>query len=157
MTALALEHAALPHPSRPTGTEPAPGAAPVRPVRPARPRLRLVTDLGPESTGGVAVRARPAPMRPALRLTRRGRLLRTLFVAFVLAGAALTLAARLAAPGPLEADHATTVRPGQTLGELAAEQLPGVPVADGVAMITRLNGLSSPEVAAGRTLLVPAA
>ena len=85
----------------------------------ARPQLRLVP------TGRDV---RPAP----LRLSRRGRLAVTL----VVAAAALTIvvAAGTGAAEPVVQGTAT-VTAGQTLSEVAAQQLPGLPVADGVARL----------------------
>ena len=50
----------------------------------------------------------------------------------------------------------TTVRSGQTLSEVAATQLPGLPVADAVARIQVANDLASDQVHAGQILLIPA-
>ena len=46
-------------------------------------------------------------------------------------------------------------RPGQTLSEIASTQLPGLPVADAVARIQVANDLTSDQVHAGQTLLIP--
>ena len=46
---------------------------------------------------------------------------------------------------------------GQTLSEVAAEQLPDLPLAEGVARLQLANHLSSTQVHAGQTLLIPAA
>lgn len=133
MTALPLEHSV--------------GRA-ARPAAARRPELRLVSTPVEHSLD--------LP-RPALRFTRRFRLLRTFVVVFVLAASACAAHAWITAPGPLEADHSTVIRPGQTLSDVATEQMPGVPVSQAVDRLTRLNSLSSPEVPAGRTVLVPAA
>jgi predicted Zn-dependent protease len=53
-------------------------------------------------------------------------------------------------------DHSTTVRAGQTLSEIAARQLPQLAVSDAVARIEVVNNLTSPQVHAGQTLLIPA-
>jgi predicted Zn-dependent protease len=55
------------------------------------------------------------------------------------------------------ADHATTVRAGQTLSQIAVEQLPGMPISEAVAQIQLANNLPSAHVHAGQTLLIPAA
>ncbi|EBM0725498.1 LysM peptidoglycan-binding domain-containing protein, partial [Salmonella enterica subsp. enterica serovar Senftenberg] len=53
-------------------------------------------------------------------------------------------------------DHATTVESGQTLSEVAATQLPQLPLADAVARIQVANDLAGNDVHAGQTLLIPA-
>lgn len=124
-------------------------AAPARvPARPSRPRLVLVP------TGdSVAV-----PASGPLRLTRAGRLAITLaatallLAAGLLALASTTTGAATTAP----ADHAVTVVEGQTLSEVAARELPGLPVAEGVAQLQLVNNLPSAQVHAGQVLVVPA-
>lgn len=119
----------------------APG--PSRPVT-GRPHLVLVPT-------GDAV-----PDAPRLRLTRAGRLAITLTVLLAAVVLAATLLASGGAPAAPAVDHATTVRPGQTLSEVAAEQLPQLPVAEAVARIQVVNSLSTSEVHAGQSLLIPA-
>jgi hypothetical protein len=123
--------------------------APARvPGRPSRPRLVLVPT-------GDAV---PAPATPPLRITRAGRLAVTLTVAAALVALAVALlgGGGAAAVAPA-ADHATTVRAGQTLSQIAVEQLPGMPISEAVAQIQLANNLPSAHVHAGQTLLIPAA
>lgn len=67
---------------------------------------------------------------------------------------AMMLAASVDAAPP-EIDHATTVRAGQTLSEVAAAQLPSLPIPDAVARIQLVNGLNSSQVHAGQSLLIP--
>lgn len=123
---------------------PAPVRVPVRvPARPARPRLVLVP------TGD----ALPAASTRRVHLTRAGRLAITLAVAAAAVLLALTMFTGGAAP---VIDHATTVEQGQTLSQIAAEQLPQLPVAEGVAQIQLANNLSSSEVHAGQSLAIPA-
>jgi LysM repeat protein len=50
-----------------------------------------------------------------------------------------------------------TVTAGQTLSEVAAAQLPDLPIAEGVARLQLVNHLESTQIHAGQTLLVPAA
>jgi LysM repeat protein len=71
------------------------------------------------------------------------------------AALALVLAGSVDA-APAEIDHATTVSQGQTLSEVAAVQLPTLPVRDAVAHIQLANSLSSSQVHAGQILLIPA-
>lgn len=109
-----------------------------------RPQLRLVPT-------GDAVVCRPAPR---VRLTRRGRLSVSLSVL-----ALVTWVAFLLAPGPsvqgLTIDHAVTVSAGQSLSEVADAQLPQLPVTDAMARIQQANNLSSDQVHAGQSLLIP--
>jgi hypothetical protein len=120
---------------------PTPGRMPLITVR---PELRLV--LPGERAA--------APVRVATRINRRGRLLITLTVLVATLTLTLTLATSVMASGP-QIDHATTVSAGQTLSEVAAAQLPGLPINEGVARIQLANGLSSSQVHAGQSLLIP--
>jgi predicted outer membrane protein len=97
---------------------------------------------------------------PAVRLSRRGRLL----ITFMVSAAALTLAVVLAtsvsAAAPQidapQINHVTTVSAGQTLSEVAAAELPDLPISEGVARIQFANGLNTSQVQAGQSLLIPA-
>jgi len=120
---------------------PAPGRMP---SRAARPQLRLV---------GPGERAL-APVRQATRLNRRGRLLVTLMVSVAGLTIAVALATSVNAAAP-QIDHATTVFAGQTLSEVAAAQLPGLPTNEAVARIQLANGLNTSQVHAGQSLLIP--
>ena len=119
--------------------------APARmPVRPTRPHL-VAVPCGDEVA--------PRSAQP-LRLTRAGRLTITLSVLAVLVAVAIALL-----PTPSSAtviDHSTTVRQGQTLSEVAAQQLPQLPIADAVARIQVANNLTTNQVHAGQALLIPA-
>lgn len=116
-----------------------------RPARPARPRLVSVPC-------GDAVAVRPAA---PLRITRAGRLAITLAVVAAVAVAVAIAAFPSGAPAG-SGDHATTVQPGQTLSEIAAQQLPGLAVPDAVARIQIANDLTSAQVHAGQSLVIPA-
>ena len=120
---------------------PTPGRMPLRTLR---PQLRLVLP------GERAV----APVRVALRINRRGRLLITLMVLAAATALGLTVATSVMASSP-QIDHATTVFAGQTLSGVAAAQLPGLPINEGVARIQLANGLSTSQVHAGQSLLIP--
>lgn len=124
-----------------------PGLAPVPSPssRAIHPRLRLV---GPDER--VA-----APARPRTRLTRRGRLLVTLTVAAATLSVTFMLTTSVSAVGP-QIDHATTVSAGQTLSDVAAAQLPRLPVAEAMARLQLANGLNTSQVHAGQSLLIPA-
>jgi hypothetical protein len=120
---------------------------PVRvPSRPVQPRLVSVPC-------GDEVLARPAAR---LRLTRAGRLAITLTVVVAAVAIAIALFSGGGAAAPV-VDHATTVQPGQTLSEIAAQQLPQLAVSDAVARIQVANDLTSSQVHAGQTLVIPTA
>ena len=118
--------------------------APVRvPVRPARPQLVSVPT-------GAAVLA--APTTP-LRITRVGRLALTLTV--VVAAVAIAMALFTGGASATVIDHSTTVGAGQTLSEIATQQLPQLPMAEAVAQLQIANDLTGSDIHAGQTLLIP--
>lgn len=123
---------------------PAPGRMP---SRTARPQLRLV---GPGERAWV----------PATRLSRRGRLLITLMVSAAALTLAVVLATSVSAAAPQidapQINHVTTVSVGQTLSEVAAAHLPGLPINEAVARIQLANDLNTSQVRAGQSLLIPA-
>jgi hypothetical protein len=130
---------------------------PVRmPSRTTGPRLRLVASQGllyPDE--GVGPGRRGYVRAPAsMRLTRRGRLVITLMVTVAVAMLAVALASSVDAAAP-QIDHATTVSLGQTLSEVAAVQLPSLPIRDAVARLQLANGLNTSQVHAGQLLLIP--
>ncbi len=109
---------------------------------PRRPggHLRVV---GPDERA-----ARPAP----LHITRRGRLTLTSTVALVLV---IVLTSLVNALGPADASSAVVVQPGMTLSEIAAEQLPELPLSQAVTDIQRANRLSTTDIAVGQELVIP--
>lgn len=127
------------------------------PQHTGRPPLHLVVSSGrvihDESAGTIVRVRRTAP--PALRLTRRGRVVVALMTSLVAGALALVLAGSVDAAG-LQVDHAATVSADQTLSEVAASQLPSLPITDAVARIQLLNALSSSQVHEGQSLLIPA-
>jgi predicted Zn-dependent protease len=68
---------------------------------------------------------------------------------------AMALASTVDAAAPV-IDHVTTVSAGLTLSEIAATQLPSLPIQDGMARIQLANGLSTSQVHAGQLLQIPA-
>lgn len=103
----------------------------------------------------VGEQERVAPRRArrgALRITRRGRLALTSTVGLVVA---LVAASVLGLLGPAGASSSVVVQPGMTLSQIAAEQLPGVPLSQAVTDIQRANSLSTTSVAAGQELVIP--
>jgi hypothetical protein len=124
-----------------------PALAPVRiPSCTARSRLRLV---GPGESLS-------APARPAIRLNRRGRLLITLTVAAAVVSLTVVLTAGLVSAAIPRIDHATTVSVGQTLSDVAAAELPNLPISEAVVHLQLANGLNTSQVHAGQSLLIPA-
>lgn len=92
----------------------------------------------------------------SIRLTRAGRLAVTLTIACALAVAITVLAVGpgAAVGGGIEREIA--VFPGQTLSQIAADQLPEVPIRQGVAQLVLANNLPSTQITAGQHLLIPA-
>ncbi|MEP6631540.1 MAG: LysM peptidoglycan-binding domain-containing protein [Lapillicoccus sp.] len=140
--ALALD---LPVRSLPDGTAVGLPGLPGAPGMPmGRPRLRLVP-TGPD----VDAVARP------VRMTRRGRLLRSGVAAAVALTAGWTIVSAVTAGAATP--HVVTVTRGQTLSEIAAQQLPDLPVRQGVAALQLENGLNTADIHAGQVLTIPVA
>ncbi|MDV3222796.1 LysM peptidoglycan-binding domain-containing protein [Intrasporangium sp.] len=117
-----------------------PVSAPPAPA--PRPRLVLVPSPAPE----------PLP-EPAYRLTRRGRVVTALLAAIALTVALLAVAGQLASAAG--EPRSVSVRSGQTLSEIAARELPQLPIVDGIVEIQLANNLSTAHVHAGQTLVIP--
>lgn len=97
----------------------------------------------------------------ATRLTARGRaVILVLVVAIAVAAVALVRAPATAQAGGVSAStivaERVTVRPGQTLWQIALAAVPDADPRATVARIKEMNGLRSSAIAAGRVLLVPA-
>ncbi|EWT03158.1 peptidoglycan-binding protein [Intrasporangium oryzae NRRL B-24470] len=114
----------------------------------SRPRPHLV--LVP--TGRDAV-GRGRHAQPRMRLTRRGRFVIAVLVALVLGALAVAVGGRLAAAS--ERPRSIVVKAGQTLSEIAARELPQLPISEGVVELQVANGMSSSGVLAGQTLFIP--
>ena len=99
---------------------------------------------------------------PALRLTRRGRMLLTAISVIVFGSAIVVLGLRVTGvlqPGP-DFTHTVTVQvtPGQTLWSIAQDTNPSQDPGTVVEKIADLNKLSSPsDVVPGQTLQIPIA
>jgi hypothetical protein len=111
------------------------------PAPPSRPRLTLIE-------GGAA-----AEQAGGLRLTGRGRLAILLLLA--LAVAAVVVLTGTGGAGAAEAERTVTVRPGQTLSEIAAAELPGLSISEGIVALQLANSLNTAQVSAGQELVVP--
>lgn len=115
-----------------------------------------------ESLGRHASAVRQATEAPALRLTRRGRMLVTALSVLVFGSAIVVLGLRVAGvlePGP-DFSHTVPVQvaPGQTLWSIAQETNPTQDPATVVEKIADLNKLSSPaDVVPGQMLQIPVA
>ncbi len=123
--------------------EPVPCPARDVPASGRRAHLRLVP-TGPDVA---------APRRHS-RITRRGRLAVTLLVTVAVVVLATSLTSAVAAPTGV-GQPAVTVRSGQTLSEIAAAQLPQLPVRQGVVQLQLANDLTSLHVHAGQVLVIP--
>lgn len=94
--------------------------------------------------------------RPRLRLTRRGRLVRTLLVFGALSLLSLMAVARWTSPD-LPPTHSVVVQQGQSLSQIAAQELPMVPTETASLRIRIANGLNSSVVMDGQSLVIPGA
>ncbi|HWD78436.1 MAG TPA: LysM peptidoglycan-binding domain-containing protein [Kribbella sp.] len=138
--------------------------APVVPPR-KRPRIEGATSDRMPVRGcsgeslGRRVQAQP---EPALRLTRRGRMLLTAVSVLVFGAAVLVLGLRVAGvlePGP-HFTHTVPVQvaPGQTLWSIAESTNPGQDPTIVVEKIADLNKLATPaDITPGQTLQIPIA
>ena len=127
------------------------------PLRLVAPGERVPSDEAayPGDRGVAGGYPAAGPSSQTIRLTRRGRLVITLMAILAVALLGLVLATSVsAADSPI--DHATPVSAGQTLSEIAAAQLPALPINDAVARIQLANGLNTSQVHAGQSLLIPA-
>lgn len=156
----------LPHPVGPNGSPRARrGGLPIATLRagsavlPARGLLAPMPQI-PQTPPAAAVgpvahqrrsHGRPAP---AIRLTARGRLVRTMVVFGVLALLALAYV-QSTGEDLLTVERHVVVQFGETLTEVARRELPRLPVEEGVARLQVVNKLVAPEVVAGQSLAVP--
>ncbi len=87
-----------------------------------------------------------------LRMTRRGRLVATVSVVVALAAVAvITLALVL----PASAAREIVVQPGQTLSEIAATELPSLPLDRAMVQVQLANDMNTVHVQTGQTLQIP--
>jgi LysM domain len=153
---MTLIHTIASHPSR-TGTVQRPVQRPVAGSRrpaPSRPAGAPMLYRG----GGVAMSVAPHRRRPVPLATTVGLALLagviTLWLGMVAHFGQLANGDSGAAPVP---DHLGVVRveSGESLQDVAARVAPQAPVRQVAERIRELNGLNSPTVAAGQTLIAP--
>ena len=94
---------------------------------------------------------RPAQAGP-VRITRRGRLA---LLALTLAIVAVVGLVGMRGAGAAEPLPTLTVAPGQTLSEIALAELPEMSISQGILAIQIANQLSTAQVSAGQTLVIP--
>lgn len=116
-----------------------------------RAHLRLVPG-GLDSAAARDASSRAGGRAP-VRLTRAGRLVVSLLVASAIALLGVGLAGQLASAGV--PPRPVTVTAGETLSQLAARELPSLPVREGVIEIQLANQMSTDRIDAGQTLLIP--
>ncbi|MFF5293262.1 LysM peptidoglycan-binding domain-containing protein [Paractinoplanes globisporus] len=95
--------------------------------------------------------------QPPLRLTRRGRVVVIVLLALLasVASAVLFTTASRASDDPAVPAPTITVRPGDTLWEIATAVRPGRDARDAVAEIRRLNHLGGYDLQPGQVLTLP--
>lgn len=121
--------------------------------------ILLLPTAGPAPSARRARATRPRP----LRLTRRGRLVLRGALALLVGLAvvlAVLIASRPAAAGvgnrPVVVRY-HSVLPGETLLQIAAEEVPGIDARDTAARIIELNAMRGSSIQAGQRLALPVA
>lgn len=89
---------------------------------------------------------------PHLRITRRGRLVRTVGIVLVIASLA---AAAMLMVSPASATIEVQVKPGQTLSEIASTHLPSMPLDRAMVAVQIENNLNSAQLQAGQRIVIP--
>lgn len=112
--------------------------------------------------GTPRVRSHPT-VQPALRLTARGRMVIRATAALLLAVVGYTVLGLVSGVAVSASDdartrpaHSVVVRPGETLWQIAARELPSMDPREGIAVIRLRNGLAAGDVLqAGSTIAIP--
>jgi len=94
---------------------------------------------------------------PPMRLTRRGRAVVLLLLALLASGASAVLftTASRASSDPAAPAATMTVRPGDTLWEIASAVRPGRDARESVAELRELNHLTGYDLQPGQVLTLP--
>jgi len=87
-----------------------------------------------------------------LRITRRGRVARTIAIALAIGALAV---ATLMMMSPASASIEVEVQPGQSLSEIAATYLPHMPLDRAIVAVQVENSMNSAQVQTGQRLLIP--
>lgn len=121
-------------------------------VAPSRPVDSVVDELLAE----VVAFPTPAPQAPKrVVLTRRGRLVRTLAVVFVLAVLVFAVVARGADGMGVTSSHTVVVGDRTSLVDVARVELPAMPVRDAVVVLQGYNDLPGTSLSVGQEIRVP--
>lgn len=98
---------------------------------------------------------RQVQVKAPIRLTRRGRQVRALFILLALISVLFIAGQKVAHADSENVIVTVTVAPGGTLWDIASSINPEQDPRQTVAEIIALNELDTPEVAAGTSLMVP--
>lgn len=134
--------------------------------RPTTVALSVHVRRGPETPPQAPAHAAPPvyattpAASPRVRLTRRGRALRSLLVLVIgllVVTAALVRggAPAVGSDGAVPVQPQTVVQPGETLWSIAQRVAPGADPRSTVLQLKELNGLTSSRLDAGQPLLLP--
>ena len=92
---------------------------------------------------------------PALRLTRRGRVVVLIFLSLITAGLGALVATSSGAAGTGAEAPVTVVRPNDTLWRIATREFPDRDPFEAIDAIRRLNGINDYTVRPGEELRLP--
>ncbi len=119
------------------------------PTHPQRQHPQRHLTLVPESESQVLSAGDAVP---ALHITRRGRLARTVAIAVTIAVLAVAAVMMVL---PASAAIEVKVQRGQTLSEIAATYLPDMPLDRAIVIVQLENNLNSTQIQTGQRLLIP--
>ncbi|MFC7594988.1 LysM peptidoglycan-binding domain-containing protein [Terrabacter sp. GCM10028922] len=150
MSAIVLEAVRQPHPREAMRPRPA-GRPNLVSLPTGREAVRAIGKAGDRWAVREAGAAGSA--QPPVRLTRFGRLVVALLVAVVVSVLAVGLAGQIASASG--EPRVVTVESGQTLSGIAARELPGLPISDGVVELQIANALSTTQIHTGQRIVIP--